>query len=354
MGRTSFFLLLPLLALGAVASASGEQAWRNKSAQPMESQDFSSWRNKPNEPFTKSVEVFQLVKQELLKNYFDKGLKEEDLYRAAAKAGISAGDQILRVNDKSYKGKQLRDVIYAIRGQANSDVKLTILHDEQIKEIKFKREALVWDTVKTRMLPGEVGLVMIRNFTEATPNALKNAISKLNGQGVKGLILDLRFNEGGIFEAATESIRVFVPKGKPIVKMKKRDGPEEVIAGTSDPLFKAPIVVLINNHTKSGGEVMAAALKMSGGATTVGDPTYGKWSAQRVDELPNGFAIKYTIATFRPPSGEDLSGRGLQPDIYVSTDAEAIQKSQSLTDTNAMIQADLQLASALNILKLKK
>lgn len=416
MFKISVLWFLPFLFLTAAFSVAGEKAASRPSPMPMEGEDFSSWRNKPHEEFSKGSEVFNLVKQELLKNYYDKGLREEDLYRAAvqgmvqnidptmrdwnvlmtptefkelsadiegkivgvgmevafnelsgyaevrgvipgtpaAKAGLSAGDQILRINDKSYKGKQLRDVVYAIRGKVNTEVKLTLLHDEAIKTIRFKREALVWDTVKSRLLPDQVGLVTIRNFTEATPKSLKDAIAKLSSQGMKSMIVDLRFNEGGIFEAATESIRVFVPKGKPIVRMQKRDQPEETIVGTSDPLFKGPLVVLMNEHTKSGAEIMAAALKMSGGATTVGNHTFGKWSAQRVDELPNGYAIKYTIATFKPPQGEDLSGKGLVPDINVDFDAEAAQKLQSLSDTNAMLRGDLQLGSALNVLKLKK
>ena len=411
----SIFLLVPFFMLGALSSSAGEMGQKSGST-PKGGQDFSGWRNKPNEEFLRGREVFDLVKQELLKEYYDKGLKEEDLYRAAvqgmlqnidpsmrdwnvlmtptefkelnadiegkivgvglevsfnelsgyaeirgvipgtpaAKAGIAAGDQILRIDGESYKGKQLRDVVYAIRGRANSEVKLTLLHDEQVKIVRFKREALVWDSVKSRMLPGQVGLLVIRNFTEATPNSLRNAIARLRGQGMKSLVIDLRFNEGGIFEAATESIRVFVPKDKVIVRMQKRGQVEELINGTRDPQFTGPLVVLINEHTKSGAEIMAAALNMSAAATTVGTTTYGKWSAQRVDELPNGFAMKYTIATFKPPIGENLSGKGLKPDINVELPADAAMKFQSLSDTDAMIREDLQLSSALNILKLKK
>lgn len=415
MFKISALWFIPLLLLVTFTSIAGESPSKKAPAQ-MESDGFSNWRNKPHEEFLKGSEVFNLVKQELLKNYHDKGLKEEDLYRAAVqgmlqnidpkmkdwnvlmtptefkelnsdidgkivgvgmevafnelsgyaeirgvipgtpaeKAGLAVGDQILRIDDKSYKGKQLRDVVYAIRGKVNSAVKLTILHDEAIKDVRFKREALVWDTVKSRILPDKIGLLTIRNFTEATPKAMKDAIAKLKSQGMKGLVLDLRFNQGGVFEAATEAIRVFVPKGKTIVKMQKRGQPEEAIQGVSEPLHQGPLVVLINEHTMSGGEIMAAALKYSGGATTVGKRTFGKWSAQKVDELPNGFAIKYTIATFKTPVGEDLSGKGLAPDIHVDFDSESAQKLQSLSDTEAMLKEDLQLGSALNVLKLKK
>lgn len=412
-----WFVPFAFLLFGTLVSFAGEMPSRAKSnsTPSADSMEFSNWRNRPNESFEKGREVFDLVRRDLLKHYFDKGLKEEDLYRAAvqgmvqnidpdkrdwnvlltptefkelkadiegklvgvgmevsfneltgyaeirgiipgtpaSKAGLSPGDQILRINDKSFKGKQLRDVVYAIRGKAGTEVKLTILHDEAIKTVSFKREALVWDTVKSRMLPSNVGFIIIRNFTEATPKSLRSAIEKLRGEGMTSLIVDLRGNQGGILEASSESAKIFVPKGKTIVRIQKRDKPEESMTNTSEPLYQGPLVVLVNEHTMSGGEIVAAALQQSADATLVGATTFGKWSAQKVDELPNGFAIKYTIATFRPPV-KDLSGRGLNPDIRVDFDPGEAQKIQSLMDTDALLREDIQLSSALQILKLKK
>ncbi|HYX34752.1 MAG TPA: S41 family peptidase [Oligoflexus sp.] len=381
-----------------------------------EDADFAAWRNKPEEPFGNGAATFETVKQALLKNYIDKGLTEDDLYRAAVegmlsnidpnmamwnklmtpteyrelvgdmqgrivgigievgfneangyadvvgvipgtpaeKAGIARGDQILRIDGQSFKGKQLRDLVYAIRGKDGSEVKLTVLHDDSVKVLKIKRQGLVWDSVSTQMINKDVAVLFIRNFTEATPDLLKKNLAELKNKGVKGLIIDLRGNQGGAFEKTIESIQHLIPKNKLIVKVNKRGAEKEDLVNKTDPvLTNVPLVVLINGHTKSGAEIMAGALKMSAGATTVGTHTYGKWSAQSVDELPNKYAIKYTTATFLSPDGQDLTGKGLHPDIVVEFPEDEAGKLQSQRNIEQRVQADVQLQTAINVLKLK-
>lgn len=381
-----------------------------------EEADFASWRNKPEEPFSNGAATFEAVKQTLLKNYVNKGVTEEDLYRAAVegmlsnmdpsmslwnklmtpteykeligdmqgrivgigievgfnetngyadvmgvipgtpaeKAGIKRGDQILRIDGQSFKGKQLRDLVYAIRGKDGSEVKLTVLHDDSIKNLKIKRQGLVWDSVTTQMVNQDIAVLFIRNFTDATPDLLKKNLNELKSKGIKGLIVDLRGNQGGAFEKTTESIEHFIPKNKVIVKAIKRGPIQEDLISKGEPVLSGvPLVVLINGHTKSGAEIMAGALKMSAGATTVGTHTYGKWSAQSVDELPNKYAIKYTTATFLAPDGSDLAGKGLQPDIVVEFNEDEAAKLQSQRNIEQRVQADVQLQTAINVLKLK-
>jgi len=298
--------------------------------------DFANWRNRPQDHFANGAANFETVKKELLKNYVDKGLTEDDLYRAAVegmlsnidptmtmwnklmtpteyaellgdiqgrivgvgievgfnevngnvdvmgvipgtpaeKAGIKRGDQILRIDGQSFKGKQMRDMVYAIRGKEGTEVKLTVLHDDEIKVLKIKRQGLVWDSVTSRMINKDVAILHIRNFTEATPDSLKKNLTELKGKGIKGLIVDLRGNEGGAFEKTIESIQLLVPKDKLIVKVVKRGPETENVTNKQDPILGAvPMVVLINGSTKSGAEVMAGALKMSAGAIMVGTHT---------------------------------------------------------------------------------
>jgi carboxyl-terminal processing protease len=381
-----------------------------------EDADFAGWRNKPQEPFSNGAANFEAAKQALLKNYVSKGLTEDDLYRAAVegmlsqidpemtlwnklmspteyrellgdmqgrivgvgievgfnetngyadvmgvlpgtpaeKAGIKRGDQILRIDGQSFKGKQLRDMVYAIRGKEGSQVQLTVLHDDNIKVLKIKRQGLIWDSVKSQVINKDVAYISIRNFTEATPDILKKKLTELKGKGVKGLIVDLRGNEGGAFEKTTESIEHFIPKGKLIVKVVKRGPVQEDLLSKGEPILGSiPLVVLMNKHTKSGAEIMAGALKMSAGATTVGTHTFGKWSAQNVDELPNKYAIKYTTLTFLAPDGSDLSGKGLQPDIVVEFDEREASKLQTQPNIEQRLQTDVQLQTAINVLKLK-
>jgi carboxyl-terminal processing protease len=200
----------------------------------------------------------------------------------------------------------------------------------------------------------DLAVLHIRNFTEATPALLKKTLSHLKSKGIKGLIVDLRGNQGGAFEKTTESIEYLVPRNAVIVKVNKRGPEQEDLVSKGEPILgDIPLVVLVNGHTKSGAEIMAGALKMSAGATTVGTHTYGKWSAQSVDELPNKFAIKYTTATFLAPDGSDLSGKGLQPDIVVEFKEEEAAKLQTQKDIKQRIQADIQLQTAINVLKLK-
>jgi carboxyl-terminal processing protease len=401
-----------LMGLTALALASGSMlAMATK-----EEADFASWRNKPQEPFSNGAATFESVKQIMLKNYINKGLSEDDLYRAAVegmlsnidpsmtmwnklmtpteykelvgdmqgrivgvgieigfnekngyadvmgvipgtpaeKAGIKPGDQILRIDGQSFKGRQLRDLVYAIRGKEGSDVKLTVLHEDTIRTVKIKRQGLIWDSVSSQWVDKNLAVLHIRNFTEATPALLKKTLSDLKNKGVKGLIIDLRGNQGGAFEKTTESIEYLVPRSALIVKVNKRGPEQEDLLSKGEPILGGvPLVVLINGHTKSGAEIMAGALKMSAGATTVGTHTYGKWSAQSVDELPNKFAIKYTTATFLAPDGSDLSGKGLQPDIVVEFNEEEAAKLQSQRDIKQRIEADVQLQTAINVLKLK-
>ncbi|WP_141735196.1 S41 family peptidase [Oligoflexus tunisiensis] len=401
-----------LMGISAVVLATGSMIALAKK----EDADFASWRNKPQEPFSNGAANFETVKQALLKHYVNKGLTEDDLYRAAVegmlsqidpemtmwnklmspteyrellgdmqgrivgvgievgfneangyadvmgvipgtpaeKAGIKRGDQILRIDGQSFKGKQLRDMVYAIRGKEGSQVQLTVLHEDNVKVLKIKRQGLVWDSVTSQMINKDVALLAIRNFTEATPDLLKKKLTELKGKGIKGLIIDLRGNQGGAFEKTTESIEHFIPKGKLIVKVIKRGPVQEDLLSKGEPILGSiPLVVLMNGHTKSGAEIMAGALKMSAGATTVGTHTYGKWSAQSVDELPNKYAIKYTTATFLAPDGSDLSGKGLQPDIVVEFSEDEAIKLQSQRNIEQRVQADVQLQTAINVLKLK-
>ncbi|MCX6125008.1 MAG: S41 family peptidase [Proteobacteria bacterium] len=408
----NILLMIPLITTFSLVAAAPQEKKHDR----WDKGDFSNWRNRPHEAFSDPAKSFELVKQVLLKKYVDSGLKEEDLYRAAvqgmlanidpemsawnrlmtpteyselktdmqgkvvgvgveisfnettgtadilgivpgtpaAKAGLMRGDQILKIDGKNFKGLQLRDMVYAMRGKAGSDLKLSILHEDQVRTVSLKREALAWNTVESTNVGEGIALVSIRYFTAITPDLLKKSLSNLKSKKLKGLIIDLRGNEGGIFESAIDSIRQLVPKDKLIVKVIKRGGDEEKIISNTEPMIQnVPLVVLINGATKSGAEVMAGSLKMSANATTVGKNTFGKWSAQKVDELPNKFAIKYTTSTFLAPDGSNLSGKGLTPDIVVDLDEEKAQKLQNQADLDLRLQEDIQLQSAINIFKLK-
>lgn len=398
--------------LALTASGDDRRTRRDK----WQTEDFEDWRNRPHEPFADGAAMFDAVKKTLREQYVDAGLTEDDLYRAAVqgmlsgidsrmaswnrlmtpseyaelmsdakgkvigigveigfdaetgradvidvipgspgdKAGIVRGDQILKIDGVDFRGKQLRDVVYAIRGIDGSTVELLVLHDDAVRKLRMKRENLVLDTVGTQNLGDGLAMVSIRYFTETTPTLLKKALIEIAAHKPSGLIVDLRGNEGGVFESAIDSIRLLLPQGRPIVIQKKRGGETKVLEATEEPILKdIPMVVLINGSTKSGAEMMAAALKESAGATAIGTPTFGKWSAQRVDELPNHYAIKYTTATFLPPTGVNLAGKGLTPDIGIEQAPEIVKQLQRQPDLAKRMDSDLALKTAVSVLKLR-
>lgn len=380
-----------------------------------EEHTYEAWKQKPKEPFSDGAKNFEAVKKELLAKYVDQGITEDDLYRgavagmlqnidpeksewnrlispteyaemmtdmkgevtgvgiafqlnestgyaevlsvvpdtAAAKAGIKTGDQVLRVDGKSFKGKQMRDFVYQVRGKAGTAVELMVMQDEKIRTIKLKRAPLRFDTVDTTLLPDGMAVVYIHYFTEKTPGMLKDALQKLRSQNVKGVVLDLRGNSGGLFDKMIESIAHLVPNNSPIVVSTGRGKQNETIRSKGEPLLpNVPLAVLVNNSTMSGAEMMAAALKVNAKATIVGQNTFGKWSAQRVEELPNKYAIKYTTANFMTPSGSDLNGVGLSPDIVVDSEHSDVEKWQKTPDAKERLNKDIQLRTAVRVLQL--
>jgi len=410
--RLPLFSALCLFALASVIGQAGEQGGVKSVSnrqKPLETKAstpaFADWGNRPNEPFVNGKANFEQVKSELLKNYYNKDLSENDLYRAAVqgmltyidpsksawhtlytpteykeltsdmegeisgvgmqtkfdditgytsvagvipgspaeKAGLKAGDQILKINGKSARRMELRDLVYQIRGKAGTDVKLTIFHDESIKEFTLRRQQLTVESGTFDMLPEGTGLLKIHNFSASSPQTLKKIVATFKDKGVKSLVVDLRGNEGGLLDSSLEVIRMFIPKGRTIVKMVERGATVKEVKADGEPMITGiPLVLLINGETKSGAEIMAAALKMSAGATVVGTPTFGKWSAQRLEVLPNNYAIKYTTATFLPPSGPDLNGKGLNPDFHVVEGDTAAEKGAK----DVQLQAALQLIAS--------
>jgi carboxyl-terminal processing protease len=395
-------ILIACLLLAAVARA-GEPG-------PM---DYSQWQNRPREKFSDAEKAFQKAKDTLLKEYLDDKLTEEDLYRSAVqgmlagaggrkwdallsptehgeikgdmagemvgigieikfeedsgmtgvlnaipgspaeKAGLRAGDKILKIDGKSFKGQQFRDVVYAIRGKAGKPVTLTLLRDDAIVQKTVVRAPIAWSPVTEQVLPGQVGLISIRAFTEKTPGQLRAALKRLAAQAPKGIVLDLRHNEGGMFEKVVESAGALLPKGRLVVTAIGRGGREDAHKTAEEPAVTGvPIAVLVDGTTASGAEILAGALKHGIGARVVGKRTHGKWNVQRILDLPNRYAMKYTVAVFKSAKGELLDGKGLEPDLEVDMAEKAVENAQRLRDPQARLAADAQLRTAVAVLKL--
>ena len=163
-------------------------------------------------------------------------------------------------------------------------------------------------------------------------------------------MLDLRNNEGGKYDRMLECAGQLLPKGALIVTELHRGGGSTEKRTATEPILTLPVIVVTDGATASGAEILAAALKQSG-ARTVGKRTYGKWNAQTIEELGNGWAAKLTTMVFRSPSGALPDGRGLEPDIEVEADPRAIARANAMKDADKRIAADAQLRVAVNLLK---
>ena len=271
----------------------------------------------------------------------------------AEHAGIAPPDKILTVNGKLFKGRSKLDVVQDIRGKAGETVTLTILRGAGIVTVPVVRSKVSYDAVQDMVVGDDVGYLRIPSFNAKTPGSLHDALADLAGKHVRALVLDLRDNWGGSFDDSVAAASELAPTGATITSVNKRGKVEPVtpMSGTPAPmLLDLPVAVLVDHDTASSAELLAAAAQELRRATLVGNRTHGKWSVQRLEDLPNGYAIKFTVGVFASPSGKSYDGVGLAPDIEVDAPADAIQRAVAETDPKAKVAEDAQLRTALAVL----
>lgn len=272
---------------------------------------------------------------------------------AGEKAGIKEGDQILSVDGKKFKGKSFADMVFAIRGEAGKSVKLRVLRDDDILTFNIKREKIAWTSlaVEFQQINEQVGLLSIDLFNEETPKIVADKIAQLSKKNIGNLIIDLRSCTGGGFDQAVKTAELFIPKNAVIVKTKNRDGKMEEFVSTQGLLNpKTKVIILTSHETSSGAEFFTQALVENIKAKTVGETTLGKWNAQRLEVIPNKYAIKYTVKEFQSPSGKSFQGVGIKPDVEVST-PEKIDLTQLKRDLVKRLEQDPQLKAAIELIK---
>ncbi|HEX5340653.1 MAG TPA: S41 family peptidase [Gammaproteobacteria bacterium] len=242
----------------------------------------------------------------------------------AAKAGIRAGDAILRVNGTALDGLGLDQAVKLIRGAAGSQVTLTVLHPDADKpvDIRLVRAEVHLASVNSRMLAPGFGYLRISQFADDTGSGVIHALhdlEKQNKSALHGLVLDLRDNPGGLLDAAVAVSDAFLDSGV-IVSAKGRAPDANFIrhASRGDLLDGAPMVVLVDGGTASAAEITAGALKDDHRALLLGERTFGKGSVQTVIPMPQGDAIKLTTALYYTPSGHSIQAEGIVPDITVA------------------------------------
>jgi carboxyl-terminal processing protease len=261
----------------------------------------------------------------------------------AERAGIKPNDEIVKIGEEVILGWDQDRVVKALRGPAGTSVTIWIRREKEDRLLKFdlKRENIALKTVKLEKL--EDGLVYIRLsfFNEKTADEMRKALGQANGMKAKGIVLDLRNNPGGLLNAATDIVDMFVDEGV-IVGMKGRfERANEVIYATRGTLTRLPVVVLVNEGSASASEIVSGALKDLKRAKIVGKKTFGKGSVQTLFHLSDGSAMFITIARYYTPSGLIIDHVGLKPDLTVEGEPQRDHKK------------DIQLQRAIQELKKK-
>lgn len=243
------------------------------------------------------------------------------------KAGLKPGDEIVAVDGTPVSEFQPEEVALHIRGDVGTKVTLTIRREgEDDKDYELTRDNIKVKTADGKMLADNIGYIRIASFSENTGNEFKDAYDSLEQQGMKGLIIDLRENPGGLLTSCVDIAKMVVPKG-PIVSVVQRDGSKEEHDSDLEE-SKYPIVVLIDGNSASASEILAGALQDTGAATIVGTTSYGKGSVQTVVPLFHNDGLKLTIAKYYTPSGRNIDGTGIKPDVEVDfqdTDTTDVQ-----------------------------
>jgi carboxyl-terminal processing protease len=275
----------------------------------------------------------------------------------AARAGLRPLDVVLKVNGVSTRNKSMQTLTNMLRGKEGTPVRLTIRRQGSVRpiEVRILRQEVAFEIVESGMLEGKVGLIFMSEFNELSDAQVDRALTRLEQQGMRALILDLRGNRGGTLDAAQEVASRFLPSGRTVVTiMAKEGGPEvrKVLDAKHNHRFNQPgqtlpLVVLVNRTSASAAEIVSGAIQDHHAGTLMGTTTYGKGLVQTVVPLRGGAAIAITSAHYLTPNGTDINrgkGRrgGITPDVLVEA-----------TEQDWVHRNDVQLKKALALLHQK-
>ena len=244
----------------------------------------------------------------------------------AQKAGIKAGEAIVKVNDEASSDWSVEKVVSKIRGEVGTSVKLTLLSGSQTREVSVVRQNIVSPAVESE-IDGEIGILKVNRFGDDTVSLSRKYASEFVEKGVKKVILDLRNNPGGTVGAAQGLLGIWLDNQ---IAMTERRGSEIVktLRTTGAPILgNMKTVVLINGNSASASEITAGALREYGKATLVGQKSYGKGSVQIVLGLPGGSQMKVTEARWYTPKGKNIDKTGIEPDVKVDLSSDDVNNS---------------------------
>lgn len=260
----------------------------------------------------------------------------------ADKAGIKAGDKIIKIEDEPTLDLSLTDAVALLRGERGSDVNITIFRKgmEKPKVVTITRDIIKVQSVKKRVFYENIGYIKIRNFTKTTSQDLDRFLNDFEERRVQKLILDLRGNPGGLLNQAVEVADRFLDKENLIVYTQGRSEDQNMRFTTHESRkhFRYPMIILVNGGSASASEIVAGALQDMGRAVILGTQTFGKGSVQTIIPLSDGSALRLTTARYYTPSGKVIQENGITPDIVI--EEEPVENEDSAEKTEAEKEKD--------------
>ena len=267
----------------------------------------------------------------------------------AEEAGLQEGDVIIGVDGVDMRGSLINDVAAKIRGKAGTEVTIQVFrkNTEETLEMTMKRAVVEMTSVESRMIGGNIGYISISGFKDNTYDQFKTALTSLQEQGAKGLILDLRDNPGGLLKSVYQIGEELLPEGTMVYTLDKKGDRSDLEC--DGEYLNIPLAVLVNENSASASEIFAGAVKDTGRGTLVGMQTFGKGLVQRLFTLPDGSGLNVTIQKYYTPSGTSIHGVGVEPDEALQLPETYL--STALTDIPEA--EDNQLQKALEVLREK-
>ena len=264
----------------------------------------------------------------------------------ADEAGIRSGDKIVYVNDVYYSAYEMDEAVSVMRGTPGEKVKVTVLRGLETIDFDITRKIVNINYVEYEILEGNIGYVMVFDFLGDAYEGFAQAIAAFEEAGVSGMIIDLRNNGGGLVDACVQMADLILPEGV-VVSMRDKAGQttEYTIDGE---YYDVPMVVLVNGYSASASEILAGAIRDTGAGTLVGEKTFGKGVVQSVINFPDGSGMKVTTARYYTPSGECIHEIGIEPDVEVSLDEDAVTRygiNNLPHDKDAQLQKAIELLS---------
>lgn len=264
----------------------------------------------------------------------------------AYKEGIKPGDIIYKVDGEEVTGLDLTEVVSRMKGKEGTQVTIEIVRTGNLDPLEFvvTRQKINVPTIEHKMLPDKIGYIIISEFDEITVSQFSSAIAELESLGMKGLVVDVRNNPGGLLSSVVKMLDRLLPKGL-IVYTEDKNGKRVEEKAINKDKIEVPVAVIINGNSASASEIFAGAIQDYGIGTVVGTTSYGKGIVQKVFPLSDGTAVKLTISKYFTPKGRNIHGSGIVPDVEVDLLDELKQ------EVEIPVEKDNQLQEAIRVLK---